>query len=287
MTERLFVRLHDDPVHGPESDVPSRSLHRLAVPGTHRSWASHALAYDEQIEPAHGVIERVLPDGAARLIYLERVHANGGSPTLVLAGPTLSPVLVRQQGRVRGVSITLMPGAALALFDVPARHLVDRAVPLRDLWPRVASDLADHLADQSDLRIAAHVLFNAIGRNAAGRSFDAARLATCALQIMQAGSGMETPRAIAHTLGLGERGLHQIFHDHIGLAPKAVSRLTRLQGLLRVLRRDPTPGWAELAPNLGFYDQAHLTNEFRAMTGLSPGQFLARTSAQISKTART
>ena len=286
MTERLFVRLHDDPVHGPESDVPSRSLHRLAVPGTHRSWVSHALAYDEQMQPAHGVVERVLPDGAARLIYVERVDADGGSPTLVLAGPTLSPALVRQQGHVRGVSITLMPGAALALFGLPARHLVDRTVPLRDLWPRFATDLAGHLADQSDLRLAAHVLFDAIGRNAGSRSFDAARLATRAVQIMQAGPGMETPRVIAHALGLGERRLQQIFNDHVGLAPKAVSRLTRFQGLLRALRRDPSPGWAELAPNFGFYDQAHLTNEFRAMTGLSPGQFLARTGAQYSKTAR-
>lgn len=287
MIERLFVRLNDDPVRGPESDVPSRSLHRLAVPGTHRSWVSHALTYDEHMEPAHGVIERVLPDGAARLIYVERVDAGSASPTLLLAGPTLSPMLVRQQGRVRGVSITLMPGAALALFGVPARQLVDRAVPLRELWPRVASDLADHVAEQSDLGIAAHVLFNAIGRNAVSHPFDAARLATRAVQIMQAGSGMETPRAIAHTLGLGERRLQQIFQDHVGLAPKAVSRLTRFQGLLRALRLDPNPAWAELAPNLGFYDQAHLTNEFRAMTGLSPGQFLARTSAQISKTART
>jgi AraC-like DNA-binding protein len=286
MAERLFVRLHDDPVRGPESDVPLRSLLGIAVPASHQAWVSNALAYDEQLDPAHEVVERVLPDGAARLIYLEGGHDGGGSPTLVLAGPTLAPVLVKLQGRARGVSITLMPGAAMALFGVPARQLVDRAMPLRDLWPREAPRLEDRLAVQPGLGLAAHELFAVIARRAAGRADEAARVAAGAVRIMQARAGMESPRAVAQALGLGERRLQQVFHDHVGLTPKAFARLARMQGLLRALRHDAAPAWAELAPDLGFYDQAHLANEFRTISGLCPREFLARSVAHISKTAR-
>lgn len=34
MPERLFLRLEDDPLHGPEADVPAGSLRAFAVPGS-------------------------------------------------------------------------------------------------------------------------------------------------------------------------------------------------------------------------------------------------------------
>jgi AraC-like DNA-binding protein len=39
-----------------------------------------------------------------------------------------------------------------------------------------------------------------------------------------------------------------------------------------------------VAADAGFYDQAHLANEFRALCGLSPTAFLQRGIAQSSKT---
>jgi AraC-like DNA-binding protein len=46
-------------------------------------------------------------------------------------------------------------------------------------------------------------------------------------------------RDIAAALGVGERRLQQLCHEHVGLAPKAVSRLARPHGMLRALRRRP------------------------------------------------
>jgi AraC-like DNA-binding protein len=43
--------------------------------------------------------------------------------------------------------------------------------------------------------------------------------------------------------------------------------------------------WAELAAAGGYSDQAHLANEFRALCGLSPTQFLTRSVSVSSKTA--
>jgi AraC-like DNA-binding protein len=36
---------------------------------------------------------------------------------------------------------------------------------------------------------------------------------------------------------------------------------------------------------MGFYDQAHLVNEFQSLCGLSPGAFRARAISDFSKTA--
>jgi AraC-like DNA-binding protein len=43
----------------------------------------------------------------------------------------------------------------------------------------------------------------------------------------------------------------------------------------RVVRRGGHGEWARLAAELGYYDQAHLSREFRAAMGVPPGAYLA------------
>jgi len=57
-----------------------------------------------------------------------------------------------------------------------------------------------------------------------------------------------------------------------------------MHGCLRALRRRPAPDWADLALEGGFYDQSHLVNEFRALCGVTPTEFLGRTASVSSKT---
>jgi AraC-like DNA-binding protein len=71
----------------------------------------------------------------------------------------------------------------------------------------------------------------------------------------------------------------------VGLSPRAWGRLARLHGCLRALRRQANPDWAEMAVDHGYYDQSHLANEFRALCGLTPTEFLGRAVSGSSKTA--
>jgi AraC-like DNA-binding protein len=75
-------------------------------------------------------------------------------------------------------------------------------------------------------------------------------------------------------LGCSRRHLSARFGDEVGLGPKAVARILRFRratALLDDRRRAPT--LADVAAISGFADQAHLTREFRAMAGVTPGAF--------------
>jgi AraC-like DNA-binding protein len=45
-------------------------------------------------------------------------------------------------------------------------------------------------------------------------------------------------------------------------------RLQRFQRAVRQLHGDVKVPWADLAVECGFYDQAHIANEFRAFSGI-------------------
>ena len=69
MGERLFLRLEDDPLHGPESAMPAGTLRAFPVSATLRGHVSHLMLYRETFADGHEMRERVLPDGAVRLVF--------------------------------------------------------------------------------------------------------------------------------------------------------------------------------------------------------------------------
>jgi transcriptional regulator GlxA family with amidase domain len=60
----------------------------------------------------------------------------------------------------------------------------------------------------------------------------------------------------------------------VGVSPKELAGLYRLEHVLRIL--DPTQpvDWALIAQQSGYYDQAHLNKDFMAHLGHSPTDFL-------------
>lgn len=274
MAERLYLRLEGDPVHTPESTVPVGTMRELAVGPALRPFVSQLVAYRERFDVP--VTERVIPDGATRLIFHAQGPSGGDSPGLRVAGATVRPVVLDLRGTTEGVSLTLRPGAIRDLLGVPATALADADVPLEALWPEQGRQLLDELASARDDRARAAILQRTLRARALGGAGCEARHAMGALSLIAASDGRKRVRELASDLGLGERRLQQVFREQVGMAPRTWSRLVRLHACIRELRGASEPNWSELALELGFYDQAHLGNEFRALSGLSPGQFFRR-----------
>jgi AraC-like DNA-binding protein len=73
--------------------------------------------------------------------------------------------------------------------------------------------------------------------------------------------------------GVTTRTLQRIFADYVGAGPKWVIQRCRLQDAAARVAGDPDLDWADLAQQLGFADQAHLTRAFTATIGTSPAAY--------------
>jgi len=290
MAERLFLRLDDDPLHGPESSVPAGTLRALPVGAALRDHVSHILLYRERFAEGREVRERVLPDGAVRLVFnfgdAPSTQENSG-PAVEAIGASATPVVVRMRGNVEGLSVTLRPGAAAALLGVPAGEIGGGAVHLDALWRGEGANLRERMAvapdDAARLALLHTALLHRLRDSPAAGNGNA--VAMHAARLIAASGGRRPLREVAVAVGVGERRLQQLFHAHVGLSPRTWSRLARLHGCLRALRLQPSPAWADVALDGGFYDQSHLVNEFRALCGVTPTEFLGRAASGSSKTA--
>jgi transcriptional regulator GlxA family with amidase domain len=76
---------------------------------------------------------------------------------------------------------------------------------------------------------------------------------------------------VATDVDLSERQLRRRFHDAVGYGPKTLQRVYRFQRFIRAV--DASRGTCDLsmaAVEAGYADQAHLTRDCLALSGLTP-----------------
>lgn len=287
MDERVFLRLPGDP---PEDSAAALTegarLRHYEVEASLRPWVAELMHCEETLPDGLECTERVLPDGHLRLVaHLGEVPE--GTPRLLAIGASVSPVLLRLRGRMVGWSVTLRPGAAQALLGAAAAELPAEGLALDALHGAPARRLIDALATATSpaqgatrWQKALHEMLQPPSR----RDEHGLALAAAARRDIERRGGAVRLGELASTLGVGERRLQQLFRAHVGLPPRSVARLVRLQACLRAVRAVPSVRWAELAADAGFSDQSHLVNEFQALCGLTPGEFLRRGVSRSSKT---
>lgn len=213
-----------------------------------------------------GPRETILPDGRYELIFNfgDAVLQEGAvQPRALLAAETRRAVSIAPSGRVDFLGVTLRDGWAASVLRAPLHELRDRMLDVRDLDRRL--DLHERLAGVSDDE-RARVIFEAF------RSTSADPLAGAAASTIRATHGRLSITRLATRLGVTVRTLGRAFDRAIGITPKTLARVTRL-GRAAAMLREGASG-VDAALDAGFFDQAHMTNEFRSMAGLSPSRWL-------------
>lgn len=292
MSDRLFLRLPEDALHGPEAGPMARaSLRPVVLHAALQGQVADMLLYRETLPGGTELVERVVPDGHLRLVFnVGDPPSTRDAPGLVagVIGPSAAPSLVCLHGRMHAFTLTLRPGAATALLGAPAGEFSGAAVPLDAMWGREGEDLLARLADErSDAGRARVLQRHLLHRLQGQRREPPSRQLDEALRLLARTGTPSSMTDIAGQLGCGERRLQQLFHTHVGLPPRTARRLLRLQASLRRLRAhgDAPPAWADFALECGFYDQPHLVNEFQALCGLTPADYWQTAISGSSKTA--
>jgi AraC-like DNA-binding protein len=173
----------------------------------------------------------------------------------------------RSQRRLIGA--VLYPGAAPAVLGVPADTLASRHVELNDLWGRGAALVRQQLLD-AQTPAAALALFDELLAQRISAMVDPH--VAFALAALERNTRVVE---VARELGWSQKRFRRQFSLAVGVTPKCYARIARLQRLL-VCVKAHSHGWAQLASDAGYYDQAHLIAEFRALTGLTPSAYRPR-----------
>lgn len=175
-----------------------------------------------------------LPDAATTLVF--RSTADRGGELLVL-GPGRRASYHPAKELPLCVKIRIRPGRARPLLGVPVGTLVDRVVPLGELWGADGDRLARELAGlgREPGLVVARLQAALLARLAARTPGDLSRsdlLRSAARAMTVRAQRPEPVPALARQLTVSERQLRNLFAEGVGLSPKQLARIERVRSVL-------------------------------------------------------
>lgn len=232
-----------------------------------------------QVEEEHDVGNQehmFMPERSVRLTFyagdswqsFEQAGKLERMPGATLYGLSLVPQRVVSHGLTRALGVELYPWGARQLLGwemsrpelniEQQHHLVSREIC-------ALLTLGDWLGARQRLE---HWLLALWGQRAreTGKGVQAATQLYLSL-----GSAKIGP--LAEQLNVSRRQLERQFVEQVGVNAKTLARLIRFEEVHNRLWLAPHASLAQLAYELGFADQAHLTREFRALSSMTPGTF--------------
>lgn len=218
-----------------------------------------------------------MPRPEVSLVVRFGPSAPGGLDAHAFGGRERAHRKVIRRGQ-RAVTVRFHLGASEAVAGVSASAIAGRIVALEDVWGGAATRrLLEGLAAAKDTRHAAAIVESAIAERIAHTDGRRARprLALDAAERLASAN----VNAVALDLGVSERHLRRVFREAVGVSPKAFARLRRFDRALRAAREDGRASWANIAATAGYYDQAHLIADFRAIAGVTPRALLGELGA--------
>ena len=232
--------------------------HRLPAPESLRAWITEI----GRIAMGSAGSEPLTHAPQAVTTVVLRQQPSGRRDALVV-GPRTRATYARPDKSAGCVRLRLAPGAVHPTLGIPAAILTDRVFHLESL-PGPVAELAGPLSELDPDEVVGF-LEDALPQRIVEDLTRQAhrRLLGEAVAAMREGS---TVRDLATDLAVSERQLRNLFTTGIGVSPKHFARIDRVRQVVTAAAGN-TP-WSRIASATGYYDQSHMTADFRALMGV-------------------
>jgi AraC-like DNA-binding protein len=216
--------------------------------------------------------QEVLPHPAVQLAF----EAHGAT----VHGIGTRRFIARLEGSGRVVGVKFLPGAFSAFSARPMSDLVDRVLPLAELFGERADTLARQVVEETDGSRAIEQIERFLQDLAPADDPALARVAEL-VALAQSDRSLTRSEALAQHAGVSVRSLQRLFERYLGVGPKWVVRRARVQDAAERVATGVGVDWAALAVELGYHDQAHLIHDFKAQVGFTPAVYAERCAAAL------
>jgi len=227
--------------------------------------------------------ERILPSGSMQLLVnldedeIRTYHGPGYATVERVSGAALSgayrghfAIDTAEQRSIAGVAFR--SGGAYPFFRPPADEVAGAHLGLDVLWGRDGAALRERLLEARTPDAILDRLESVLLEKAV-RALDPDGALDFAVNAFDRGASVSA--VLSHIGGSSRRFLRE-FAERVGLTPKRFERVRRFRHVLDAIEVGRPVAWARVALACGYYDQAHLINDFREFSGLTPTAYAPR-----------
>ncbi len=215
-----------------------------------------AYFYEFNTSESKNVSIPIIPDGCMDIVFIlsnQEYHSYIAGTALTFSG-----LLAIKNRYVIG--IRLNPGAFKMFFDIEPIQILSQQIPFR----ACSGDINEQLYRAKSFRERADILERYLIAHMKIR--EKYEIIQYCIQRMVASKGLVNINTLSAEVNYSTRFINNLFRDYIGLSPKYLDEIIKLQATVFLIANSNT-SLCEIAFQSGFCDQSHMNRLIRKFLG--------------------
>ena len=234
--------------------------------------------------------QRIIPDGTIEMAFIlgddiKRYTSKDEfilQPRAMVLGQTIEPFYIEPTGFVNTFAIRFYPYGFANFVNIPIKNLANKETPISLLFgEKTANELERKIIEATNsverIEIIENFLLDKLNKKTTVDS-----IVKTTIDALLATKGSSSISRILKEDLSKRRQLERNFKKQIGVSPKQLGKVIRLQTALKILLNKKSENLTDIAYESEYFDQAHFTKDFKEFTGINPKEFLGNENMALS-----
>ena len=236
--------------------------------------------------------QQILPDGCIEMIFtlgddIKRYTSDRDfiiQPRTMILGQITKPLFIEPMGLVETFAVRFYPGGFAFFSDISIDQLTNRETELSTIFEpqqvdRLEGEIIAAGKTSTRIEIIEHFLLNRLQAH-----IDLDHLVKNTIDLIFATKGGRGIHELLETNRNKRRSLERKFARQVGVSPKQLCRIIRLQTILQTMLHKKDQTLTSIGYENQYFDQSHFIKDFKNFTGSSPKELYKDPSLLLSST---
>ena len=226
--------------------------------------------------------QRIIPDGCIEMIFILgddiKRYTSGDDfiiqPRAMVLGQTIEPFYIEPMGYVNSFAVRFYPYGFVNFVTTSIKNLANKETPIELLFGETpAKELEQKIIQATDTRKRIEIIENFL-LDKLNEKATIDNIVKTTIDALLSTKGSTPINTILKDDLSKRRQLERKFLKQIGISPKQLGKVIRLQTALKMLLNQQSENLTKIAYESEYYDQAHFIKDFKEFTGTNPKKFL-------------
>ncbi|MBU2905825.1 helix-turn-helix domain-containing protein [Arenibacter algicola] len=234
--------------------------------------------------------QRIVPDGCIEMAFIlgddiKRYTSENEfilQPRAMVLGQTIEPFYIEPTGFVKTFAVRFYPYGFANFVSEPISKLANKETPINQLFVLENADELEQKiinANNTEERISIIEKF-LLDKLNDEKTINKIVINTVDSLLLSNGSA--SINSILKDDLSKRRQLERNFKRQIGISPKQLGKVIRLQTALKMLLDQKSENLTDIAYESEYFDQAHFIKDFKEFTGINPKEFIKHENLALS-----
>ncbi|KAA1239838.1 helix-turn-helix domain-containing protein [Aquimarina sp. RZ0] len=234
--------------------------------------------------------QRIVPDGCIEMAFILgddiKRYTSGDEfilqPRAMVLGQTIEPFYIEPTGHVNTFAIRFYPYGFANFVTEPIKNLANKETPLEVLFDeKKAKELEQKIIQAKDVKQRIEIIERFLLERLNDKITVENIVKTTVNSLLLTNGNAPIKTILKDDLST-RRQLERKFIKQIGVSPKQLGKIIRLQTALKMLLNKEEESLTNIAYESEYYDQAHFIKDFKEFTGTNPKEFLGNENLTLS-----